>query len=161
VPGTHEYIVARTKYFDDLFKQALADNIPQVVFLGAGYDTRSIRFKDSVRETKIFELDVPTTQKQKKDLLLKAGISVPEQLSFVLINFNKESMQNVLSKAGYDKSQKVFSFGKGLQITFLKKPSKTHSALSKIIQELEARSLLIIFTNPLFRENPILMEQGK
>ena len=114
VPGTHEYIVARTKYFDDLFKQALTDNIPQVVFLGAGYDTRSIRFKDSVRETKIFELDVPTTQKQKKDLLLKAGISVPEQLSFVPINFNKESLQNVLSNAGYDKSQKSFFIWEGV-----------------------------------------------
>ncbi len=114
VPGTHEYMVARTKYFDDLFKQALADNIPQVVFLGAGYDTRSIRFKDSVRQTKIFELDVPTTQKQKKELLLKAGISVPEQLSFVPINFNKESMQNVLSNAGYDKSQKSFFIWEGV-----------------------------------------------
>ena len=114
VPGTHEYIVARTKYFDDLFEQALTDNIPQIVFLGAGYDTRSIRFKDSVRETKIFELDVPTTQKQKKDILLKAGISVPEQLSFVPINFNKESLQNVLSNAGYDKSQKSFFIWEGV-----------------------------------------------
>ena len=114
VPGTHEYMVARTKHFDDLFKQALTDNIPQIVFLGAGYDTRSIRFKDSVRQTKIFELDVPTTQKQKKELLLKAGISVPEQLSFVPINFNKESMQNVLSNAGYDKSQKSFFIWEGV-----------------------------------------------
>ena len=57
--------------------------------------------------------------------------------------------------------KKVFSFGKGLHIIFLQKPSKIHSALSKIIQEPEARSLLIIFTNPLFRENPILMEQRK
>ena len=114
VPGTHEYMVARTKHFDDLFKQALADNIPQIVFLGAGYDTRSIRFKDSVQETKIFELDVPTTQKQKKDLLLKAGISVSKQLSFVPINFNKESLQNVLSNAGYDKSQKSFFIWEGV-----------------------------------------------
>ena len=113
-PGTHEYVVARTKYFDDLFKQALTDNIPQVVFLGAGYDTRSIRFKDSIRETKIFELDAPTTQKQKKDLLLKAGISVPEQLSFVPINFNKESLHHALSNAGYDKSLKSFFIWEGV-----------------------------------------------
>jgi methyltransferase (TIGR00027 family) len=114
VPGTHEYMMARTKHFDDLFRQALADNIPQIVFLGAGYDTRAIRFKDSVRQTKIFELDVPTTQQQKKELLLKAGISKPEQLSFVPINFNKESMQNVLSNAGYDKSQKSFFIWEGV-----------------------------------------------
>lgn len=114
VPGTHEYIVARTKYFDDLFKQALTDNISQVVFLGAGYDTRAIRFKDSIRETKIFELDVPTTQKQKRGLLLKAGISVPDQLSFVPINFNKESLQNVLANAGYDKSKKSFFIWEGV-----------------------------------------------
>lgn len=114
VPGTYEYVVARTKYFDDLFKQALTDNIPQIVFLGAGYDTRSIRFKDFVRETKIFELDVPTTQKQKKDLLLKAGICLPEQLSFVPINFNRESLQKVLSDAGYDKTQKSFFIWEGV-----------------------------------------------
>lgn len=114
VPGTHEYIVARTKYFDDLFEQAIADNIPQVVFLGAGYDTRAIRFRDSVRETKLFELDAPTTQKQKRDILVKAGISVPERLSFVPINFNKESLKNVLLNAGYDKSQKSFFIWEGV-----------------------------------------------
>lgn len=114
VPGTHEYIAARTKYFDDLFKRALTDNIPQIVFLGAGYDTRSIRFKDSIWKTKIFELDAPTTQQQKKDLLLKAGISVPEQLSFVPINFNKESLQHALLNAGYDKSQTSFFIWEGV-----------------------------------------------
>ena len=72
VPGTFEYMAARTKHFDKLFKQALLENIPQVVLLGAGYDTRSIRYKDQIKDTKIFELDTPIIQLQKKNLLTKS-----------------------------------------------------------------------------------------
>jgi methyltransferase (TIGR00027 family) len=71
VPGTFEYMVARTKHFDNLFKQALLENIPQVVLLGAGYDTRSIRYKDQIKDTMIFELDTPIIQLQKKKRIKK------------------------------------------------------------------------------------------
>ena len=51
VPRTYEYVIARTKFFDDVFKQALVENFPQIVFLGAGYDTRPYRFKDYIKQT--------------------------------------------------------------------------------------------------------------
>lgn len=71
VPGGYEYITARTKHFDHLFKVALEENIPQIIFLGAGYDTRAIRFKKFIQHTKIFELDAPTTQQHKKSFFIK------------------------------------------------------------------------------------------
>jgi O-methyltransferase involved in polyketide biosynthesis len=37
--GGYEYFIARTAYFDAVVKQALHDHVPQIVFLGAGYDT--------------------------------------------------------------------------------------------------------------------------
>lgn len=114
VPGTYEYVTARTKHFDNLFKHALEENIPQIVFLGAGYDTRTIRFKDSIQQTNIFELDAPTTQQQKKKLLQKHNMSIPQQLSFVPINFSKENMDNVLPKGAYDTSQKSFFMWEGV-----------------------------------------------
>jgi methyltransferase (TIGR00027 family) len=114
VPGGYEYVTARTNHFDRLFKNALEENIPQVVFLGAGYDTRAIRFKDNIQQTNIFELDAPTTQQNKKKLLQKHNISIPSQVSFVPINFSKENMDNVLSKAGYDKSLKSFFIWEGV-----------------------------------------------
>jgi len=58
----YEYLIARTAFFDDIVEQALRENIPQIVFLGAGYDSRPYRFKDLIKETSIFELDIHTTQ---------------------------------------------------------------------------------------------------
>ncbi len=114
VPGTYEYVTARTKHFDNIFKHALEENIPQIIFLGSGYDTRAIRFKDSIQRTNIFELDAPTTQQHKKKLLRKHNISIPLQVSFLPINFMKKNMANVLSSAGYDTSQKSFFIWEGV-----------------------------------------------
>ena len=114
IPGTYEYMTARTKHFDNLFRQALIENIPQIVLLGAGYDTRTIRFKDHIKDTKIFELDTPILQLQKKNILNKSKITVPDQLTFVPIYFNKESMADLLPEAGYNSAQQTFFLWEGV-----------------------------------------------
>ena len=58
-------MLARTAFFDNLFIDALNKNIPQIVLLGAGYDTRAYRFADLNNATKIFELDIAPTQNRK------------------------------------------------------------------------------------------------
>ena len=102
VPGTYEYMTARTRHFDDLFIKALEENIPQLVLLGAGYDTRAIRYKDQIKDTRIYEVDASTIQIQKRKILDKTNIKIPEQLIQVSINFNKESIGDILPKAGYN-----------------------------------------------------------
>jgi methyltransferase (TIGR00027 family) len=106
VPGTYEYVTARTRHFDLIYKQALEENIPQIVLLGAGYDTRPIRYKDMIKETAIFELDAPVIQRQKKEILYKSKISVPEQVTLMPINFNLEKVEDVLKTAGYNTAVK-------------------------------------------------------
>ena len=56
LPGLFEYMIARTSYFDGIFIEALNKNTPQIVLLGAGYDTRAYRFAKSNNATKIIEL---------------------------------------------------------------------------------------------------------
>lgn len=124
VPGGYEYITARTKHFDHLFKVALEENIPQIIFLGAGYDTRAIRFKKFIQHTKIFELDAPTTQQHKKKLLHKNDITIPSNTSFVPINFSKENINNVLLKTGYDPSQKSLFIWEGVTMYLPEKAVK-------------------------------------
>ncbi len=114
VPRTYEYVIARTKFFDDVFKQALVENFPQIVFLGAGYDTRPYRFKDYIKQTEIFELDVSTTQQTKKKFLKASNISIPKQLHFVSINFNKENLGEVLIKAGFKMNKKTLFIWEGV-----------------------------------------------
>ena len=50
-PGVSNAIVARTRFIDDGLEDAIVDGIRQLVILGAGYDTRAMRFnalKESV-----------------------------------------------------------------------------------------------------------------
>jgi methyltransferase (TIGR00027 family) len=141
LPGMYEYVVARTSYFDNIVQQALQNNTSQIVFLGAGYDTRAYRFKDLIdSKTKIFELDIHTTQEQKIKLLNQNNISIPEQLTFVPINFNKETLESVLAKYGYGNGQTNLFIWEGVSyylsskevddiLSFIKKSSAINSTV--------------------------------
>ena len=114
VPGMYEYMLARTAFFDNVFIDSLNKNIPQIVLLGAGYDTRAYRFAKLNNITKIFELDIATTQHRKKKCLKKAQIDIPKHVTLVPINFNKESLKNVLEKAGYENHEKTLFLWEGV-----------------------------------------------
>ena len=79
LPGMHEYIIARTAFFDRVFTDALNEKIPQIVLLGAGYDTRAYRYEKMNNATKIIELDISSTQNRKKKCLKKAQINIPKK----------------------------------------------------------------------------------
>ena len=121
VPGSYEYITARTKHFDHLFKNALQGNIPQIVFLGAGYDTRVIRFEEYIQNTKIFELDASTTQQQKIKLLQKNNNKIHPNTSFVPINFGKQKLESELLKTAYDPSKRSLFIWEGVTMYLTKK----------------------------------------
>jgi methyltransferase (TIGR00027 family) len=101
IPGIHEYIYARTKVMDSAFTEALEAGFAQIVLLGAGFDTRPIRFANRNRGTKIFELDAPTTQQAKIGVLQRKKISLPPELIFAPIDFDKDDLLEALSKAGF------------------------------------------------------------
>lgn len=113
-PELYGYFIARTAYFDTIFEQSLRENIPQIVFLGAGYDTRTYRFKELIKETRIFELDIQPTQQRKKKILNQSNISIPEQLTFVSTNFKSDNLEEVLFKSGFDKNKKVLFIWEGV-----------------------------------------------
>lgn len=113
-PGLTEYMIARTAYFDRLFVGALNAKTSQIVLLGAGYDSRALRFADANRGTRIFELDAAPTQERKVQCLRKARIAIPEQLTFVPIDFNRESLGDALGKAGYKNDQKTLFIWEGV-----------------------------------------------
>ena len=74
MPGVFEYVLARTAFFDDIFIEALDRKLTQIVFLGAGYDTRAYRYANSNAESKIIELDDSDTQRRKIQHLKKHHI---------------------------------------------------------------------------------------
>lgn len=113
-PGLHEYIIARTAYFDELFVRALNNHTPQIVLLGAGYDTRAYRFAALNENTKIYELDSPHTQNSKISCLKRAKIAIPKQVNFVPIDFIKDSLLEVLETAGFQNQHKTLFIWEGV-----------------------------------------------
>jgi len=100
-PGAYEFMLARTAFFDHVVREALEANLPQIVFLGAGYDTRPYRFKDLVGHTRIFELDAAPTQLRKREILEQTATPMPEQIKFLPIDFTQDDLQTVLLAAGF------------------------------------------------------------
>ena len=114
IPGMYEFMITRTAFFDHVVEKALHENIPQIVFLGAGYDSRSYRFQDRIKDTRFFELDIETTQQRKKERLHQAGISIPDHVVFVTINFNTEPIGDILNLAGFNSYQKTLFVWEGV-----------------------------------------------
>jgi len=129
-PGMYEFMIARTAFFDQVVERALRENIPQIVFLGAGYDTRPYRFKELIRDTRIFELDIHTTQRKKKELLHQAKVPIPGQLVFVPINFNKENIGDALAGMGFMKNRKTLFVWEG--VTYYLPPHVIDDVLSSV-----------------------------
>jgi methyltransferase (TIGR00027 family) len=100
-PGLYEFIFARTELFDELFAEALEDNCPQIVLLGAGCDSRAYRFQNRVQDTTIYEVDHPATQQVKRDLLRRGGIVVPEYVRFVAADLDRQPLGDVLASNGF------------------------------------------------------------
>jgi len=112
--GIYEYVIARTKLLDECYLDALENGFQQVVILGAGFDTRSLRFAEQNNSAKIFELDVNKTQQPKVEILNRKGVLLPEGLVFVPIDFNRQSLSDTLIRAGFLENQVAID-GVGVQ----------------------------------------------
>ena len=112
--GIYEYTIARTRCIDAVFKEVLTEGCDQVLIFGAGFDTRALRFQKEAGDTKIFELDVPITQNAKRDQYAKCGLSVPANVNFVSIDFDKESLSEKLDESGFSRDRKSLFVLEGL-----------------------------------------------
>ncbi len=113
-PGMYEFMIARTAFFDAVVAEAFRDGVPQIVFLGAGYDSRPYRFRDIIGSSRIFELDALPTQQRKQEVLRGANIPIPPQLTFVSIDFNTNALADVLLPAGFDKHARALFVWEGV-----------------------------------------------
>lgn len=100
-PGIYGVQVARTRFIDDAVRDAHALGIEQVVILGAGLDTRPYRLTE-MEHARVFEVDLPSVQENKKKKLLKHFGRMPEQVTFLPIDFDKESLGAVFSGTSFN-----------------------------------------------------------
>ena len=97
-----DMMALRTTAIDTAVRDAIARGARQLVILGAGYDGRAWRMSELAR-VRVFEVDHPATQGAKRERLK----ALPEPIgavTFVPIDFERQNLREVLSKAGHDSS---------------------------------------------------------
>jgi len=90
------FVAARHREMDDHLARFLADGGDQVVVLGAGYDTRALRFADTLAGRVIIEVDFPATQARKQMLLRQR---MPEATRHVAAYLGVDFLHEVLGEA--------------------------------------------------------------
>src|SRR5271163_3587476 len=100
------FLVARSRYAEDLLAHAVAEKVRQYVLLGAGLDT--FAYRTPSHELRVFEVDHPATQQWKRDLLQTSSIPIPENLTYAPVDFECQSLREQLHAAGFDTNQPTF-----------------------------------------------------
>jgi len=159
--GIYEYVISRTKYIDAVFRQALSDQFTQILLLGAGFDTRALRFQEKARQTRIFELDAPSTQEAKIGQYQKRHLSIPSNLVFIAIDFDKELLPDKLDMAGFHKDRRSLFILEGL-LMYLE-PESVHTTFQTIREYAGIGSWVVfdyIQASVLRHENTLYGEAG-
>ncbi len=113
LPGIYAWVIARTQHYDRLLAREVAGGIAQVVLLGAGYDTRAVRFGRELRQAsaRMWEVDHPATQARKKRRL---GARRVDHVAYVPADFRAVSLEEVLLAAGWEHSRRTLFLWEGV-----------------------------------------------
>ncbi|CAM2934446.1 SAM-dependent methyltransferase [Mycobacterium intermedium] len=102
--GLHAHIMLRVRYADDAFDAVIRDGIDQVVLLGAGFDTTSLR--RGTTGVRVFEVDAPTTQAHKWPVVQRLLSARREcEITWVPCDFEHRVLRECLIGSGYDPSR--------------------------------------------------------
>jgi methyltransferase (TIGR00027 family) len=109
----HDYLAARTSFFDRTVTGAIDRGVRQIVVGAAGYDGRSLRYaKPGVRW---FEVDHPATQRDKLARLKRLGIAAAG-VRFVEADFTRDPVAARLREAGLDPGEPSLFLLEGIAV---------------------------------------------
>ena len=83
-------VVTRSRYAEDQLHLARSAGAMRYVVLGAGLDTFALRQGSPAID--VLEIDHPATQRWKQNLLAQRGMQLPQSLTFLPIDFERESL---------------------------------------------------------------------
>ena len=102
------FIAARSRFSEDTMANCVATGVRQVVVLGAGLDTFSLRNPFADLGVRVFEVDYAATQLWKRERIEAAGLMEPPSLIFAPTDFERESLSEGLTKVGFRLNQPAF-----------------------------------------------------
>ena len=111
--ATSTMTVTRARYTED---RLAAGRFDQYVLLGAGLDTFAWRRPDALAAgLRVFEVDHPASQAWKLARVEELGLPASERQVFVAVDFEVETLDLALDRAGFDWSGRTFFSWLGVQ----------------------------------------------
>jgi methyltransferase (TIGR00027 family) len=102
------FTAARSRIAEDALSGAVDRGIRQIVILGAGLDTFALRSPLGARQIRIYEVDHPATQAWKRQRLAEAQLPIPQWLTFVPVDFERDDLGEKLVAAGFQQNSPAF-----------------------------------------------------
>ncbi len=125
----HEYLRARTAFFDRVVVNSLDHGVRQVVVGAAGYDGQAFRYaKPGVRW---FEVDHPATQADKLARIARLGLDT-RHVAFIAADFAADPVADLLTSAGLNTSRVTLFLLEGVAV-YLEQP-----VLERVLEEFHA-----------------------
>ena len=110
--GLVAHVALRTLAIDAEVKRFADRSVrPQLVILGAGADSRAHRL-EALRGARVFEVDHPDTQAEKRQRA--AHLPRLAELTYVPVDFERDSLDAALSRSGFDRSRPTFVIWEGV-----------------------------------------------
>jgi methyltransferase (TIGR00027 family) len=100
------FMAARSRFAEDELARAVGLGVKQYVVLGAGLDT--FAYRNPHAGLRVFEVDHPDTQAWKREQLHAAGIAIPASLTFVPIDFERQTLAAGLAQSGFNANAAAF-----------------------------------------------------
>jgi methyltransferase (TIGR00027 family) len=123
------FIAMRSRFAEDSARRAIEKGVRQILVMGAGFETFAYRLEPA-GDMRVFELDHPATQAEKRRRLTEARIAEPRHVSYVAHDFEHGSMTGALEAAGFDPSKRTFVLWLGVT------PYLTEEAVFATLSEL-------------------------
>jgi methyltransferase (TIGR00027 family) len=104
IPGALASGLARTRLIDELLETTVHQGIQQLIILGAGFDTRSLRL-EYLQTLPVIEIDHPDTAHRKLEVLQHHTPTLPGNTRYLSIDFDRQSLEDLLRQQHVDLSR--------------------------------------------------------
>lgn len=142
LPGLVTHVVYRKPWITGRVRDALDAGITQLVILGAGCDTLSLRLRDALARVRVFELDRAPVIAFRRGVLEAHG-GLADNVHLLAIDFDHGHPAEVLAAHGFDAAQPTVVIAEGV-IEYL-----TGDAVERLFafaREIDAPGSRLIFT---------------
>lgn len=101
MPGAYAETLCRKLFIDQKLQKSM-EEVGVAVEIGAGYDSRSLRFS-----LPFIELDFPQTMKDKEKMVEKIDPAFLNRIKMIGIDFDNENIPQVISRTQTENSLRV------------------------------------------------------